>query len=118
MVQLTDKHWAIPIPDNANGITIGNHYFGYYEGEPTFKAIRTMPLPGNWQFLFTTKEATEVDVAKVVEKVIHPNEPIYYKIYDEDSDAIATTHWHYSFETLLKAKGCDVSKNWAIIQKL
>lgn len=125
MIQLTDKFWAVEVPDDASKFRIikfsSPETFSYdysitRNGKSTSGLMAMVDLPpGSWQYLFTTKGCTEEDARKVVNvqgsgyEDYHDVTPDYFLL----PFAKATD----SLESLLKAKGCDINKNWAIIQK-
>lgn len=125
MEKLTDKFYAVEVPDSSHGFSIeyGSALFGisdewlllfYPEHGHTAIQYKTIP-PGSWQFLFTTKEATDEDAHKIVESVITANEqPVYWDY--EFSMWMRTSVG--SLQSLLQSKGCDVNKNWAIIENI
>lgn len=125
MVQLTDKgHWAVEVPDDAQNIKIESIFSRslpvlYYRSsiELPFPCDISIPLTkGSWQFLFTTKEATEEQADKVV-GVFAANIASAYRNYmwPQGSDFFWSAS--DSLQSLLKAKGCDPGKNYAIISK-
>jgi len=117
MTQLTDKHWAVPMPDNAESCELRGPHPGrkitllsfYGEGE----AIE-LP-PGDWQIvIFNTKTATDKDAKKVVDVYLDG-----YVDYDKDGfhNDIPHSAPLFSFYSLLRSKGLDEEKNYAIIEK-
>lgn len=108
MAQLTDNLSAVEVPDDAIDFEV-KHYkvdnaIEKREGKMLVWAslhathnFWVLP-PGTWQYLFTTKGCTEEDARKVVgSQYLIPLAQI---------------------QVLLDEKGCDVNKNFAIIQKL
>lgn len=105
MTQLNDRIWAIGILDTV----INFKSFA--------KAVKNedadVPV-GRFQFLFTTKTATEEDAKKMVREL-----PVgaRYENYNGDFPV-----WYHtckeSLKSLLRSKGLDPNKNYAIIEKL
>lgn len=131
MVQLTDRTFAVPLTNlgdtfkNLRILPADNKWavpyllysyrsiFHTERFEKDFYCGDEIPLrDGSWKLLFTTKEATEEDARKVVESI----EGGWFKSYEDDNVYLSTAA--YSLQSLLKSNGCDVNKNWAIIQKL
>lgn len=123
MVQLTDKIYAVQVPDDAqdfqfeiepsedwyrlNWLTeIDDVESGFYGDWVQYHI--DLP-PGSYQYLFTTKEATWEQAESVVEKING-----WYKNYEGD---VLYSNPVDSLQSLLKAKSCDVNKNYAIIKK-
>lgn len=115
MVQLTDNVWAAEVPDDASNIVVHGYLLenkSAFIYSTTLNGVafdRAFDLPpGSWQYLFTTKEATWEQAEGVVEEINW-----WYKNYEGD---ILYSNPVDSLQSMLKAKGCDVNKNWAIIQ--
>lgn len=119
MVQLTDKIYAVQVPDDAqdfqfeiepsedwyrlNWLTeIDDVESGFYGDWVQYHI--DLP-PGSWQFLFTTKEATEEELKQDLPTIV-------------GKDLVYFHEYVWAFNDMLKAKGCDVLRNWAIIQRL
>lgn len=131
MIQLTDKHYAVEVPEDARHIKL--HNYDTYS-KIVFSSAMQDPFNcggdmitmerGNWQFLFTTKGCTEEQAASVVQLISNgkiSGRP-QYRRYDRDpiKDMPAkcwTRDSRHSLETLLLSKGCDINRNQAIIQK-
>lgn len=116
-IQITDKHWAVEVPDDAEEFSIDmdeeESTLYYFNGANIDSTAICLP-EGSWQFLFTTKEATEEDARKIVTELPVENR---YENYNGDYPV----WWHTakeSIRSLLKSKGCDTNKNYAIIEKL
>lgn len=115
MAQLTDNIWAVEVPEDAQDLDIRHGRLVWVTGDSV--DYETLP-PGSWQFLFTTKEATEEDARKIVGDGDYADRVggRYYKI-SESRMAIFKTHDPLiALTALLKAKDCDTNKNYAIIQ--
>jgi len=120
MTQITGKHFAIEVPEDATNIEICNYgendtleYMHHIDGIAAY-AMDDLP-PGTWRFLFATGTATEEDARTVVER--------YGKGWKDYNIYHAHKHIPYglaidSLETLLRSKGLDENKNYAIIEKL
>jgi hypothetical protein len=133
MTQLTDKHWAVAVPEDllSPEFCFEQSIVRMLDGEkgddelvirhrerscgsPIGKITIPIP-PGTWCFLFTTGTATEEDARTVVER--------YGKGWKDYNIYHAHKHIPYglaidSLETLLRSKGLDENKNYAIIEKL
>lgn len=133
MIQLTDNIWAYPIPDEAIEVTVYQFKhsgrsipywhinWDYPNGHPYTSSGACFfynmlggkkKYPSTLKFLFTTKEATWEQAELVVE---HTKINGWFKNYEGD---INYSNPVDSLQSLLKAKGCDVNKNYAIIQKI
>lgn len=130
MIQLTDKLWAVEVPDkidNPNFYRVNNEaiMFNWDDVDRPLNPhdlVRVDKFFGDlkdykWPvFLFTTKTATEEDARKVVE---HDDFIGGYKDYDTDrfhheDPFIKATD---SLDSLLRSKNCDPNKNYALIEK-
>lgn len=117
-IHLRAEYWALKVPSWANGFKIETipqvdlYELTCYEiaeyNEPKREQGIDLP-PGTWQFLFTTKEATWEQAEMVVAKFNG-----WYKDY---GGGVYYSNPVDSLQSLLKAKGCDPSKNYAIISK-
>lgn len=131
MVQLTDNIWAYPIPEGSYTwdlvLVDGKQYFSGDDekGECQF-GLEPLP-PGNWDYLFTTKEATEEDARKVVgsSQWFFPAKHTRYIDYNYPYSTDNKQEWSIGFGTaqealqsLILSKGCDVNRNYCIIQKI
>lgn len=114
MTQLTDKHWAVEVPDDSTG-----HYFdarqsiGFqFRGELRFVHIS----PGSWQFICTTSKDVTEEQAKMVVEEVRLRGSIRYTDYQR------VYMWHEtardSLRSLLTSKSLNPAKTYAIIQKL
>src|SRR5688572_14440074 len=118
MVHLRDKFFAVEVPETAYDIIIcGNRLEGNKQtGSIMF--FRDL-LPGKYRLVCLTKQVTEEAAKQVVEWNEHPTQ-------DEISgyeNYVPTGIWAYplavrSLTSLLKSKGLDTEKNYAIIAKL
>lgn len=106
--ELLPDIWAVEVPE-GNWVSINGNQISFFFSSSTEKTgqIITLP-PGNYQFLFTTKDAGEEDWQKVI-RAREDYSPSLAKAFDED-----TMNW---VESLLKSKGLDTTKNYAIIKK-
>lgn len=133
MTQLTDKVWAVEVPDGSGAFKIMPHFVRnaiterdaiklVWESEQITHSWVILP-PGSWRFLFTTKAATEEQAASVVQIISNgkiTGRP-QYRRYDRDNELPArmwTRDSRHSLETLLRSKGLDENKNYALIEKL
>lgn len=121
MVQITNIHWAVEVPDDARNISISKgRFLGYQTGGGE---IIDLP-PGTWQIVCTSKEATEEQAASIVQIISNgkiSGRP-QYRRYDRDpvKDTPAkswTRDARHALETLLTSKGCDINKNYLILKK-
>lgn len=122
MIQLTDKVYAVKVPDGAADIIIEDNRLRYFF--LTFEPMVDLP-PGTWRLLFTTKTATEEDARKVVrssdwhfpEK--HYRYVDYKHPYDRENKQRRGEGYGTALESLhslLRSKGLD-DKNYALIEK-
>lgn len=104
MIQLTDKVWAVEVPDDV--IDFKNF----------IKRVKddTVVVPaGRAHFICTNKTAIEEDARKVVREL-----PVgaRYENYNGDYPV-----WYHtgrdSLHSLLRSKGLDPNKNYALIEK-
>lgn len=121
MIQLTNNHWAVEVPDDASHIKIHD---SYQCSKIVFSSDIQDPLkcggdmiripPGSWQYLFTTKGCTEEDARKVVRK-----EAGGFVDYEKDNfhNDIPYTYASQSLYALLASKSLDPDKNYAILLK-
>lgn len=128
MIQITDKVWAVEVPDKINN--------------PNFYRVNNEAIMFNWDdidhplnphdlvrvdkffgdlkdykwpvFLFTTKTATEEDAHPVVENVTTVNELPVYRDYEFSMWMKSAVG---SLRSLLRSKGLDPNKNYALIEK-
>lgn len=122
MVQITDKkHWVVEVPDGAKLLHIevdldGKPYLAYkFKDDELLNEYELTYLDtGSWQYLFTTKGCTEEDARKVVEQ-----RGKSYRDYERTFNFIPLSVFTAieSLQSLLRSIGCDINKNWAIIQK-
>lgn len=127
MVQITDKVFAVEVPSMAFGLMVNNYgneselmymlsMSDISEDDNSEETLVTKPLPtGTWHFLFATKTATEEQARKVVDR--------YGKGWKDYNMHHVHKHIPYelaidSLETLLRSKGLDDNKNYALIEKL
>lgn len=130
MTQLTDNIYAVEIPEDAYDVEIvGDGLDFIYYRIPitgTFEKSKGklihISTTGSYTLLFLSKEATEDDYKKVVERVSGWMTDIYYdycangRDYRDIVDA-AFCEPVKSFHSLLQSRGLDPSKNYAIIKK-
>lgn len=122
MIQLTDKIFAVKVPENMNAFKIDSipeidfyqldcYELGEYD-EPIEEKSIDLP-PGSYTFLFCTSEVTEEQARKVVLK-----DGIFCRNYLVRNDGHPfgwTDDPLESLETLLASKGCE--GNWAVVRK-
>lgn len=139
MTQLTDKVGAMDVPSMAFGFDINNYadeselmymlsMSDIADDENAEETLITKPLPpGTWRFLFTTKTATEEDARKVVRSSEwhFPEKHARYVDYKFPFDRENKQRWGEGFgsaieslHSLLRSKGLDENKNYALIEKL
>lgn len=129
MIQLTDNVWAVQIPKGANGFTMSKEFnaLTYYAENPSFESIRTVNLPpGQWEFICTSKDATEEQAASVIERLADYQDkklgalPSYlnyaYSKKDDWYGCFPFPTAVLSLESLLKSKGLE--GNYALLKKL
>lgn len=126
MTKLTDKLFAIPMPEGAESCEIrGAHSERPYPLLSFYGEGEAVELPvGNWRIVvFTTKTATEEQAASVVQTISNgkiSGRP-QYRRYDRDNELPArmwTRDARHSLESLLRSKGLDENKNYALIEKM
>lgn len=125
MTQLTDKLYAVEVPDDATDV-------GWRAGQFTCKQLHTKPgeyhwivdaddlmhdIGGTWAFLFTTKTATEEDARKVVAWIEIAGKIGYYDYMNPEPYRYLES-WEESLRSLLRSKNLDPKNNYAIIEKL
>lgn len=137
-IHLIDLIYAVEVPDNAEKFIIDMGYLifkvpnyanwcndsimadparliKYVETHKAENDYKTggMPLPGNWQFICTSKECSEEQAKNIVE-----DGEAGYKGYNTLEDNVL--FWREaidSLNSLLQSKGCDVNNNYAILKK-
>lgn len=121
MTQLTDKVFAVEVPDDAKNFRFGkserlkaklfyNTTLDYFAGSQFID----LP-PGTWRFLFTTNQATEEDARKVVEPYTLRGNIRYT---DFTHEYMWCDNAKDSLNSLLRSKDLDPKKNYAIIEKM
>jgi hypothetical protein len=129
MIHLREQWWAVEVPDGAerfetsiqdDGIPCLTYW--YVDNiDPTVVCL----LPGTWEIVCTSKEATEAQAASIVQ-IISTGKisgiPQYMR-YDRNlvnhAPALCWTRdSRHALETLLTSKGCDVENNYIILKKV
>lgn len=116
MTQLTDKVFAVEVPDGAENVRVSQligtpKLFADIPG-----ALWAVKLPpGTYRFLFTTGTATEEDARKVVGEAPWVNY-IPQNLLDMDSRCWLGTGIE-CMHSLLRLKNLDLKNNYAIIEK-
>ncbi len=116
LTRLTENIFAVEIPGDAINILVGR-YFIYWD---TNGSSNELALPhGHYTLLFLSKEATEDDWENVCDSDVgggELDEKTWLEWLNYETD-------EYSFDTatesghrLLRSKGLDPSKNYAIIK--
>lgn len=123
MTQITDKVYAVEVPDDAKDIKIlkGQPEILDYDypgksGERDTQWLNAMIdlPPGTWRFLFTTKTAKEEDARKAVKEL-----PVGARWMNYNGDYPVWYHTaRESLHSLLRSKGLDDKNNYALIEKL
>ena len=136
MTQLTDKHWAVEVPDDSTSHSVLSSFqpntLSYEYSiekaercETGLTAMINLP-PGNWQYLFTSKSASEEDAKKVVKlsEWYFPARHIRYVDYAHPYDTENKQSWNIgfttaldSFRSLLRSNGLDENNNFSILLK-
>lgn len=116
LTQLTENIFAVEIPGDAINILVGR-YFIYWDTNGSSNEL-ALP-PGSYTLLFLSKEATEDDWKTVCDSDVgggELDEKTWLEWLNYETD-------EYSFDTatesghrLLRSKGLDPSKNYAIIK--
>lgn len=134
MIQLMDKVYAIEVPSMAFGLMVNNYadeselmymlsMSDIADDDSTEETLITKLLPpGSWRFLFTTKTATEEDAKKVVESErCKEIDKLYSGVFYKNYVPIKLQYWFdnakESLTSLLRSKGLDLNKNYALIEK-
>lgn len=118
MTQLTDNRLAIPLPKGAESCELrGAHRDRPYPLLSFYGEGEAVELPpGEYQIVvFNTGTATEEDARKVVEQyTLRGN----VRFTDYTHEYMWCDTAKDSLESLLRSKGLDENKNYAIIEKL
>lgn len=107
MKQLTEiltGVWVIEVEADANTFShgIGNKFF--YQTNMKNEILR---IGFDFEYLgYCTKDEISFDVSEILEKKIHKDEPVYYRLYNQPPDenghiATATTDKDRAFRSLL-----------------
>lgn len=122
MTQLTDKHCAVEVPDDAQDFIIKSMFIGnkdqrvlcYWNGRGSGDYI-TLPFE-NADFICTSKDAVS-DQAKLIvsECGVRAGKPVYK---DYSGVNLWTAEPTESLHSLLRSKGLDENKNYALIEKM
>lgn len=121
MTQLTDKVFAIPMPDGAESCEIrGGHRYRPYPLLSFYgKGEAVILPPGEFKIVvFNTKTATEEDARKVVEE-----DKRGFKHYWNDKGFVPrgfNSRYKTALESLhslLRSKSLDPKNNYALIEK-
>lgn len=115
MTQLTENVFAVEVPEGASNFEICNYglndalEYDYPQGHE----VSDLP-PGNWQLLCTTREASELQAACIVD-----SDGNGWKDYDKTSitSCYPFTSSCASLRSLLTSKGLDVNKNYVLLKK-
>lgn len=125
MTQLTDKVYAVQVPDDANDFEVEGYKVRNAIDERDGQMLVWASLQathnfiilsrGNWRFLFTTKQATEEQAASVVEGVDSEGRGPIYMNYENGMYVFHKPQ--SSLRSLLRSRGCSYLLNHALIQK-
>jgi hypothetical protein len=123
MIQITDKIWAVEVPEDATNIEICNYgendtleYMHHIDGIAAY-AMDDL-APGTWRFLFNTKTATEEQAKKVVGWIEIAGKMGYYDYLNPEPYRYIES-WEESLRSFLFDKGIDPDKNnYAIIENI
>lgn len=118
MTQLLPNIFAQPLhPSEYRGEIIDGKLYLYHKAQLSddVRSIVDLP-PGSYEIMFTTKDVSKHDAHAILPKIERKNEPVYYQ-YHCDEDALGTTDWEASFQSLLKSKGLTAG-NYLIIKKV
>lgn len=121
MTQLTENVFAVEVPEDATDIVVHNEppkiIFTSKIQDPAQCGGDMIRLPpGSWQFICTTKEATEQQ-AKGIVGWLQIGDQLGYQDYRFDDPRFPYKLATQSLNSLCKAKGLDVSKNYALLKK-
>jgi hypothetical protein len=116
MIFLRENYWAYPLPESAEGAEIrGEHSGRPYQLLSFYGEADAVDLPpGTWQIVCTSKNATYLQAASIVEHFRGG-----FVDYDENSipRVYAYTSPFESLNSLLTSKECDLNINWLILKK-
>jgi hypothetical protein len=121
MVQITNTHWAVEVPEGAKELHIevslkGSPYIGYkFKDDELLNEYQNIYLPpGTWEIVCTSKGATYMQATTIVEH-------LRGGFVNYDGNSVPQTGGYdtpfKSLNSLLTSKGCDLNKNWLILKK-
>jgi hypothetical protein len=126
MVQITNTHWAVEVPEGAKELHIevslkGSPYIGYkFKDDELLNEYQNIYLPpGAWEIVCTSKD----------KKI--PNGIVECKTVEYDGSVQGTRFVNYmnpnqrrwfinktdSLRSLLTSKGCDLNRDWLILKR-
>jgi hypothetical protein len=113
MTQLTDKTFAVKVPEGAKDCFYDGRYSVgfYYNGELRFVHLS----PGSYTFLFCTSNVTEEQARKVVAWIEIAGKIGYYD-YMNPQPYRYFDNYVDSLRSLLKANGCE--GEFAVVEKI
>lgn len=139
MTQLTENLFAVEVPEGASNFKIKPHYVrNHIEERDEIKLIwdstqithNWLILPaGNWQFICTTREATNGNAMGIVKSHYSRSASYNPVLGHYQTSGSSTTFMDYmnghctfdspldSLRSLLASKGLDVNKNYALLKK-
>ena len=112
MTNLINNIFDFEVPMDASDIQMHEGCITYYCSEGT---VRVTVPPGTWQLLFLTRDATDSDWEKVVERDSKYPE-WWYKDYELKSPFCYNST--QSGHSLLRSKGLNLDKNYVLIEKI
>lgn len=125
MTQITENVYAVEVPDNTVRAEIYEKeslpvaVMVYIEDKhKLFKPGIPFPIPlppGSWQFICTTKEATWLQAAGMVEH--YRGGFVNYESNSVPKVAAYSTPF-LSLNSLLASKGLDTNKNYCLLKKV
>lgn len=115
MIQLREQYWAYPMPEAEGAEIRGEHPGRPYQLLSFYGEADAVDLPpGTWQIVCTSKEATEERLIDTVREL-----PVGKRFENYNGDYPVWYHSRKeSLNSLLKAKGCDLNKNYLILKKV
>src|SRR5688572_2608461 len=119
MTHLRENFFAVLVDDDAIGTPyIEENRIRYTVSRISSSSDSTYIGQGNYKPLCVTHRIKELDAVKVVESHLYPmtNDIMGWRDYTDMDDLCGSPV--QSLTSLLKSKGLDTEKNYAIIEKL
>lgn len=115
------NYLCIEVQENAYDFAINGSTLEWFKTTGGTYCFRDLP-PGSWEIVSPLKDISDACMINILDEIIRPNEPVYYKNYmqnsfDEDRDWEGSTNIKKSFQSLCKSKGIDTDKNYIILKQ-